>query len=212
MNKIAVHAVNLAHRTDRKAHIQQQFADREEFELYVVPAIEHSRGAYGLWQTIRQIVQSEVEKKSEYFILCEDDHTFTEAYTLELLTDCIRQAQQLDADILSGGVSWFNSGMQVRDQLYWIDKFNGLQFTVFFKKFYESFFRADFGEHPVVDINISGITDNKFMIYPYISTQKEFGYSDVTSMNAKEGYVDSIFNASISRFEKMSKVRKYYFK
>jgi hypothetical protein len=63
----------------------------------------------------------------------------------------------------------------------------------------------------ITDISLSTITENKFVIYPYISTQKEFGYSDVTSANTQDGYVDSIFEASMSRFEKMNKVRKYYF-
>lgn len=209
--KIPVYAVNLQLRTDRKTHIESQFSNKVEFYLEVVPAIEHQHGAYGLWQTLRQIVQSELEKDSDFFILCEDDHTFTDNYHPDLLADCVYSAQQLDADILSGGVSWFNNGIQISDHLYWIDKFNGLQFTVFFRKFYEPFLQADFGEHPVVDIDISGITDNIFTIYPYISTQREFGYSDITAKNAKEGYVSSIFEASMNRFYTLTKVRQFYF-
>lgn len=208
---IPVYAVNLAQRTDRKEHIISQFRGRKEFELNIVPAIEHKIGAYGLWQTLRQIVKLELDNASEYFVLCEDDHTFTDNYKPELLLRCIQIAQQLNADILSGGVSWFNCGVLIHKNLYWIDKFNGLQFTVFFNKFYSAFMDADFGEHPIVDINIADISENKFVIYPYISVQKEFGYSDVTSKNAEDGYVESIFKASEARFKLMTKVKQFYF-
>ena len=209
---IQVYAVNLAQRTDRKEHIISQFRGREEFELNIVPAIEHKIGAYGLWQTLRQIVKLELDKGSEYFVLCEDDHTFTDNYKPELLQQCLQIAQQLNADILSGGVSWFNCGVLIHKNLYWIDKFNGLQFTVFFNKFYSAFMDADFGEHPIVDINIANITENKFVIYPYISVQKEFGYSDVTSKNAEKGYVDGIFKSSTDRLDILNKVKLHYFK
>ena len=81
--KINVFAVNLVYRTDRKEHIISQFTNKPEFSLTVVPAIEHKIGAYGLWQTVQKIVRGEVEKQSEYFILCEDDHTFTKQYSIK---------------------------------------------------------------------------------------------------------------------------------
>lgn len=211
MNKISVHAVNLPHRIDRKIHIQEQFAEKKEFHLNIVPAIEHQCSAYSLWITLRQIVQLELLKGSEYFIFCEDDHTFTDDYSPELLYDCILQAQLYNADILSGGVSYFYNGVQVKSHLYWVDKFNGMQFTVIFHKFYKTLLDADFGQSPVIDINISNITENIFMVYPYISIQKEFGYSDVTYGNSKNGYVSSIFEASRLRFDTMTKVRLFYF-
>ncbi len=87
--KISVNAVNLKQRTDRRDHILKQFSDKPEFLFNIVPAIIHEKGAYGLWQTIRQIVNKENEKNSDFFILCEDDHMFTEDYSFDLLQNCI---------------------------------------------------------------------------------------------------------------------------
>ncbi len=212
MKKVPVYAINLPNRNDRRVHISNQFKDKPEYNLIVFPAIQHKIGAFGLWQTLKQIVKMEVDKGSELFILGEDDHTFTRHYSFELLQHCIEQAKVLNADILSGGVSWFGNAVQISDNLFWTDKFNGMQFTVIFRKFYQPILDADFGENVVADIHLSGITDNKFVIYPNISVQKEFGYSDVTSSNEKEGYVDSIFKASMERLDILNKVRCHYFK
>jgi len=206
-----VFAINLSSRTDRKEHIINQFMDKPEFTLTVVPAIEHQIGAVGLWQTIQQIVRGEAEKQNEYFILCEDDHTFTEQYSADLLHQSISHAAALKADMLSGGYSWFGNAIQVSGHLFWADKFNGMQFTVVFHKFYQAILDADFGEFVVPDISLSGITNNKFVMYPYISIQQEFGYSDVTSKNNEPGYVDGLFIATSQRLDTLSKVRDFYF-
>lgn len=207
---IQTYAINLAKRTQRREHIINQFKGKTEFSLILFPAIEHEKGAFGLWKSIQQIVRNEADKESDYFLLCEDDHIFTEDYTPELLQQCIIQAQSLNADLLSGGVSWFDNAMQITEHLFWLHIFNGMQFTIVFKKFYQPILDAQFDEMVVADISLSGITDNKFVIYPYISTQKEFGYSDVTSKNGKKGYVEDIFNKSIKRLEILNKVKKHY--
>ena len=209
--KINVFAVNLVYRTDRKEHIISQFTNKPEFSLTVVPAIEHKIGAYGLWQTVQKIVRGEVEKQSEYFILCEDDHTFTKQYSIDFLNQSISHANALGADMLSGGYSWFGNTIQVSKHLFWTDQFNGMQFTVVFHKFYQAILDANFGESVVTDISLSCITNNKFVIYPYISTQKEFGYSDVTSMNNEKGYVEGIFDHSAHKLDILNKVRSFYF-
>ena len=210
MMQIFTYIVNLLHRTDRREHILSQFADKSEFLLSIVPAIEHERGAYGLWQTVQEIVHLEAEKKSDFFVLCEDDHTFTENYSFDVLQSCIKRAQSLNADILSGGYSWFDNAVQISENLFWADKFNGMQFTIIFRKFYQSILDADFGERVITDVHLSSITENKFVVFPYISIQKEFGYSDVTLKNSENGYVDGIFKSSIERLNTLKKVRTYY--
>jgi hypothetical protein len=132
--ELSTNIVNLPHRIDRREHIISQFAGRHEFVFELIPAIEHEKGAYGLWQTVQKIVQKESGKENNFFILCEDDHTFTKNYSVDLLLNCIGQAQTLGADLLSGGYSWFGNSVQVSDNLFLADKFNGMQFTVIFRK------------------------------------------------------------------------------
>lgn len=207
---ITVNVINLKHRTDRRSHIIKQFCDKPEFLINIVPAITHEKGTYGLWQTILQIVREEKERDSDFFILCEDDHTFTENYSLELLLGCILQAKSLNADMLSGGCSWFHSAVQLRKNLFWVDKFTGMQFTVVFNKFYLQILNANFGEEVIADFSLSSITNYIFVIYPYISIQKEFGYSDVTLRNEEEGYINRIFNTSIKRLDILNKIKNFY--
>jgi hypothetical protein len=87
-NSMTVNAVNLKSRKDRKQHILSQYKNKAEFSLNIIPAIEHERGATGLWQTIQGIVKNEINANTDFFIFCEDDHEFTEHYTSNpVLTD-----------------------------------------------------------------------------------------------------------------------------
>lgn len=205
-----VYVVNLPQRTDRREHILAQFYDRPEFNVHIKTPVVHTIGAVSLWLTLRDIVKEEKEKDSPYFILCEDDHTFTNAYSAELLEKCIMRADSLQADILSGGVSWFSSAVKTDDSLFWIERFTGMQFTVIYNRFYDQLFESAYDDLVVTDFHISEMTQRKLMIYPYISVQSEFGYSDVTKQNNDSGYVEKIFHAAINRFEVLNKVAEHY--
>lgn len=211
MKKIPVYAINLPTRSDRREHILNQFKEKPEFNLTVFPAIQHKVGAYGLRLTLQQIVGNEINNNdSDFLIFCEDDHEFTENYSIEILLNGIKIAQNLGADILSGGCSWFDNAVQVSSGMFWINKFNGMQFTVIFRKFYNSILSANFDESVITDIELSALSDNIFVLYPYISVQKEFGYSDVTSKNNSIGYVSGIFNDALSRLSILNKVSDFY--
>lgn len=205
-----VYIVNLPQRTDRREHILTQFYDRLEFIVHIKTPVVHTIGAVSLWLTLRDIVKEEKEKDSPYFILCEDDHTFTNAYSAELLEKCIMRADSLQADILSGGVSWFSSAVKTADSLFWIERFTGMQFTVIYNRFYDQLLESAYDDLVVTDFHISEMTQRKLMIYPYISVQSEFGYSDVTKQNNDSGYVEKIFHAAINRFEVLNKVAEHY--
>ena len=47
-------------------------------------------------------------------------------------------------------------------------------------------------------------------MFPFISTQKEFGYSDATTKNNTEGYVDQIFSATTEKLQHLVKVAFFY--
>ena len=61
-----------------------------------------------------------------------------------------------------------------------------------------------------VDLSISDISDDKFVIYPYISIQKEFGYSDLTPINCEKGYVSRSFTHTENKLSLLNKVKQYY--
>ena len=207
---IPVYAVNLKERTERFEHIHRQFENRNEFSLTVVDAIKHEVGGLGLWETIRNITKIAIEKDHSYFILCEDDHLFTEEYTKEKLLRNINAALEQKADILSGGPSWTSSFLPINKELYWVELFNGLQFTVLFKKFYQIILDTDVLDNDGADFRMGRLTENKFFIYPYISTQKFFGYSDATLKNNQEGKVERYFVDTTESIRLVNHVRNYF--
>src|SRR5262249_27957320 len=119
MNTIPCFAVNLSHRHDRRRHIIREFEGRSEFRLTVVAAKVHEQGDRGLWETIQGICCRAMEEVLDYFILCEDDHRFTDDYAPELLRWCIEFGERYSADLILGGVSWSRMNVQVADNLFW---------------------------------------------------------------------------------------------
>ncbi|MBQ8098124.1 MAG: hypothetical protein IJ244_01210 [Bacteroidaceae bacterium] len=211
MNEINVMCPNLSHRTERRSAVEAQFADKPEFRLSVVPAMVHPmRGAWGLWQTFLSIVKQQREAGAPYFVFCEDDHTFTADYHYPYLALAIDKAEAMEADLLLGGVSWFRDAIQTDEHLYWTDRFNGMQFTVVFRRFYDRIISLCTDEGYVTDIQLSNISDRIFVMYPFISVQREFGYSDVTLSNNQAGYVEGLFKHTAFTFQLMDKVRLAY--
>ncbi|WP_339903366.1 hypothetical protein [uncultured Cyclobacterium sp.] len=210
MEKTNVFAINLVKRKDRKASIISEFADKEEFQLTIVPAIEHQFGAVGLWHTICNIVKKSEKEELDYVIICQDDHTFTSQYQDISLQKTIEDAKQFQADILLGGVSWFSTCIPVGKNLNWVEKFSGLQFAVIFKKFYSKILSTDFQEGNAGDYTMSALSHQIYFIYPFISIQKDFGYSDVTAKNNAKGRVGKLFKDSDDLVKATNQVISFY--
>ncbi len=210
MNTIPTYAINLEKRTDRKANIFAEFNGRSEFTLTIVPAVEHIIGAIGLWSSILTIIQKEKQIGSEYILICEDDHQFTKEYKKESIFGNINKAKNAGADILLGGVSWFGTVLQISEELFWVDCFNATQFMIIFKKFYNKLLESKFTEKDNADFKISSLSDNIMIMYPFISTQKEFGYSDVTKENGEEGRVTTLFTNKMEKLTQLQTVTKFY--
>ena len=199
---ITVYAPNLPQRPERKHSIYAQFAGRTEFALNIIPAIERKQPTWGLWQTFYKIVEQEKKKDSDFFIFCEDDHVFTENYSKDFLLDCIVKADEMKADILSGGMSVTINPVQVYDHLFWVDVFNGMQFTVVFNRCYDRILAAKTDKGYTLDFQLSYLAKTKFNIFPYISVQKDFGYSDATEFNNETGKVERFFAEETDTTEK----------
>ena len=210
MYPIPTFVINLKSRSERKRHILGQFEGKPEFKVQVIEAIQAESGALGLWQTLQHIMEDYSNETLEYVLICEDDHTFTNHYNWEKLQACIVQAQDRQADILLGGVSSVTNILPVTDQLVWLDWFSGLQFTIIFKNFFKRIRAMPLGDSDAADYKIASMTDSKYSIYPFISTQTEFGYSDATPKNNQIGRVTELFTKTEDVISRLLNVYKFY--
>ncbi|MGN6495647.1 MAG: hypothetical protein ACTHLE_26895 [Agriterribacter sp.] len=208
--QIPTYIINLKSRDKRKSHIEKEFFGRDEFSVSVIEAFEHTIGAIGLWRSLKKAIQHAADNNLDYFLLCEDDHRFTKNYNVELLKQCVEEAINRDANLLCGGVSWFEDAFPISRNLFWTRKFSGLQFTIIFKKLYAKVLSSSFAEYDSADYKLSELTHNKYFIHPFISTQKEFGYSDVTSLNNGTKRIEELFAITERNATALSKISSFY--
>ena len=191
---IPVYAINLKEREERRRHILKEFEGKEEFELTVMEACTHPIGAVGLWNSMVQIIRLAKENDDDLVVICEDDHFFTKHYSRERLFQHIFGAHSQGVDVLAGGIGGFGLAIPAASDRYWIDWFWCTQFIVVYKKFYQRMLDYSFKDSDTADGVISMLSSNKMVIYPFISEQKDFGYSDVTQNNMdNKGLIEKLF-------------------
>ncbi|WP_223583899.1 glycosyl transferase [Sphingobacterium sp. GVS05A] len=201
---VPTYIINLKKRKDRLAHIKSQFKHREEFEINIVEASEHTIGALGLWQSICKVIRLAIEKDEDVIILCEDDHEFTEDYNRENFIESIYEAYRLKANLLLGGINGgFTNILPLPSGLFWLDNFWGTHFVVVFKTFFETILNEPFLDTDVADIKLAEMTSNKFVMYPMISIQKGFGYSDISKSNHTNEHLQYLNSTNALRLKKI---------
>ena len=211
MKQIKVFVPNLKERPDRKTHISSEFKKFNIFDLKIINAIKHTHGSIGLWLTFKQIIENIKDENFEFILFCEDDHKFLSNFEPEQLERDIAIGKELNADLLLGGVSWFDVAVKATERIFWLNKFSGCQFMVIYKKFFPNIMSiSGFNGNEALDHKLSNLTSNTFVIHPFISVQKEFGYSDVTFFNGKAGRVTQLFEQSIKRLDILNKVSDFF--
>lgn len=199
---IPVYVINMKDRTERKAHIMKEFENRKEFDVTVIEACTHEKGTIGLWNSIINVIHLAQKNQDEVIIICEDDHFFTEHYSCGLLLKEIKEAYMQGADILSGGIGGFGQAISVGYHRYWVDWLWCTQFIVIYEHFFETILTYTFKDGDTADGVLSQLSANKMVIYPFISEQKDFGYSDVTQSNMEnQGRIREHFKYANKKFE-----------
>lgn len=208
--KIKTFAINLEKRIDRKQHIIKEFHGRHLYDLTVFKAVEHENGAIGLWKSMREIVKKAEEENLEEVLICEDDHVFTKHYSDEVFLNFIVRMKELKADIFLGGISGFEDCIFFENNFLWINKFSGAQFMLVFKSFYQRFLSIKLEPYGAIDLKFSQFTDKIFCTFPFISVQKNFGYSDVTLKNDKIDITKEYFEKEARRIQTLKRVEKHF--
>ena len=183
---LPVYVINMKERVERKQHIIKEFDNKEEFELNLVEASVHPIGAVGLWNSMIKIIKMAKEKGEDIIVICEDDHYFTENYSPKLLFKEVTEAYIQGAEVLSGGIGGFGQAIPAGYHRYKVDWFWCTQFIVVYNRFFDKMLDYSFQNTDTADGVISKLATNKMVIYPFISEQKDFGYSDVTQSNMEQ--------------------------
>jgi hypothetical protein len=208
---IPTYVINLKERTERLSHIKKQFKGKDEFDLTIVEACEHKNGRIGLWNSIVKIIKIAIANKDDVIIICEDDHLFTENYSKEYFFSNIRNAYTQGADFISGGIGGYGIAVSASKNRYWIDWLYCTQFVVIFECFYNEIISYDFKEEDTADGVLSKLSSNKMTIYPFVSIQKDFGYSDVTiNNNWNKGLITQHFEVTDKRLSQVHTVATFY--
>ena len=208
---LPVYVINLKDRTDRRKHIKAQFRGKSEFKLTWIDAVEHPIGAVGLWKSMVKAVETAIENDDDIMIICEDDHTFTSAYSKEYLLASIVGANEQGAELLSGGIGGFGTAVPVAANRYWVDWFWCTQFIVVFKPLFQKILDYDFKDTDTADGVLSAIAKDKMTMYPFVSIQTDFGYSDVTRANDEiSGMITNHFKNADCRLNQIHRVAQKF--
>lgn len=208
---IPAYIINLPERVDRRVHMENQFAGREEFEPHWIEACRHPIGAVGLWQSITGIIREAKDKEEDAVLICEDDHCFTEHYSAEVLFDHITDAHRQGAELLSGGIGNFGTALPVAPSRFWVSWYWSNQFIVIYKRAYDRILDYTFGPTDTADGVFSDILKIKMVIWPFISVQKNFGYSDATPINQNEpSKIERYFEIASGQLSELSAVYQYF--
>lgn len=192
---IPTYIINLKERSDRLEHALIQFSGKTEFEIHVTEARKHKIGAVGLWESIVNIVSQVIDGDDDVIIICEDDHTFTEHYNRDEFIKNLIDASEQRVELLSGGIGGFGCAVPITKNRFWIDWFWCTQFIVLYRPIFHKILNYNFMETDTADGVLSEITSHKMVIYPFLSVQTDFGYSDVTRSNDKiNGMISKHFN------------------
>lgn len=203
---IPVFIINLKERTDRLAYIQEQFSGKKEFEIHLVEACKHKNGRVGLWQSIVKIINEVINGDDDVIIICEDDHTFTEHYNKDSLIRNIIEASEQSVELLLGGIGGFGNAVPITSERYWVDWFCSTQFMVLYRPIFSKILNYEFKDEDNADGVLSEVTTHKMTLYPFISIQYDFGYSDVTLLNSK---IKGKFAEYFDEADKKMKIYQY---
>ncbi|RPE12268.1 glycosyl transferase [Chitinophaga lutea] len=210
---LPTYVINLKERTDRYKHTMAQFRGKTEFDLRVLEACTGENGRMALWNSILRVVKMAVENDDDVIVLCEDDHTFTSFYNKTYLFENIIEANEQGAELLNGGVGGFNHAVPLTANRYWMDSFYCTQFLILYKPIFPKILHAVFESTDTADGMFSVITSHKMMLYPFVSVQTDFGYSDVTENNNREReLIESYFTKTADRLRKYKDVYDRYLK
>ena len=208
---IPTYVMNLPERTDRRIHTEKEFAGRPEFDLHIIPAVKCERGADGWWKTFYPLIEEISQGDDDVVIVCEDDHAFTPYYDRFTFLQDVITAAKLGCQLMMGGIGNYSAIVPLTERIFWMDWCWCAQFMVLYRPSFEIILNSNYvWGKDISDLFLSEIIPNKMGLYPFISIQKEFGYSDLTEANNVPGTITHYMNETSERVSKCYEVARRY--
>ena len=173
----------------------------------MVKAVKHEVTSFGLWLSIRKVIEMAVENEDDVIIISTTDHEFTGHYSRDLLIQNIIESNEQQVDYLSGGTDNFRVALPVDRNRFWINPSPCTQFIVVYKRFFEKVLNEPFDESVIAGDLLSEMTSNKMVLFPFISVKKDLGYSD--RRNNRTAFFSNQFAESMRR---LGAIQNAYFK
>lgn len=207
---IPVYAIHLNSRPERLKNLKKQFASKPEFDVIYIEATKHKNGAIGLWTNICTAIKIAQQRKDDLIILCEDDHEFTDVYTKKYLIANIVGAYRQNADILNCGIGGFGTAVPISPNRCWVDWFWCTQFVVLFSTIFPKILAYEFRSTDTADGVLSKISNNTQILYPPISKQKNYDYSDIMPHPSQSNFQNNLFSVTNQRLKIITDVYHRY--
>ena len=207
---LPVYAINLKTRPDRLENLKKQFSSKSEFNVTYVDAVIDKNGAVGLWKSICKVVRLAQKRNEDVIILCEDDHEFTENYEKDSFLANIVGAYKQGADLLNCGIGGFGTAVPVSPTRCWVDWFWCTQFVVIFAPLFPKIVTYEFNDKDTADGVLSKLSTHSLAMYPPISRQGNFGYSDITQREHQSEFQSNLFQSTNQRLKMINDVYRYY--
>lgn len=204
-----VYAINLESRTERRENLKKQFASKSEFCVTYIDAVRHKIGAVGLWNSICKAVRLAQQRGEDVIILCEDDHEFTKFYDKDSFLANVVIAHSKGAELLNCGIGGFGTAVPVSPSLCWVDWFWCTQFVVIFASMFPKIVTYEFCDTDTADGVLSKISSFSLVMYPPMSRQKDYGYSDITLRESQLEFQNNIFKMTNQRLKIINDVYKH---
>jgi hypothetical protein len=182
--------------------VLKEFSGKEEFLVNIIAPVIDEDNVISLPKTIQHIIRKVIVTDTDCVLICQDDHRFTDSYSKNNLIECISQAKELGADILCGGLGVFRSALRVSKNIFWVEDFAGLPFTIIFRSFFESILTSHSKIFP--------FTNGKFFIYPFVSINKLLVYDTAKPANTKISSTENVSGWASAQVEILDSISAFY--
>jgi hypothetical protein len=191
--------------TSNTVAVERQFYGKNEFKVVSVDQDNGQPGSMDQWPTIKKIAGKALEDDEDIIVVCDENHVFSDHYSLDFLLTNILAAHQYGADYLSCGKGRFDKAVPVTKCLYWINQCLSTQFLVIYKKFFQRILDESIQEGIPASVILSDMTSNKMLLFPFISAK-----TDVDSTKANDCIpVKNIF-ISQDPAMRLTRIRDFY--